>query len=87
VLRWWVINFTVVNPFPYLFQYAREGNSVSVHRKASCAPPASLGHRLTPISLAATDIVLLLTMLTGLFRLRYDGYGTFGLACLLWKQV
>jgi hypothetical protein len=37
--------------------------------------------------LAATDIVLLLTMLAGLFRLRYDGYGTFGLARLLWKQV
>jgi hypothetical protein len=26
-------------------------------------------------------------MLVGLFRLRHDGYGTFGLARLLWKQV
>jgi len=37
--------------------------------------------------MAVTDIVLLFIMLLGLFRLRHDGYGTFGLARLLWKQV
>jgi len=54
-----------------------------------CAGQATFGNRLTLISLAATDIVLLLMMLVGLFRLRHDGYGcaTFGLARLLWKQV
>ena len=37
--------------------------------------------------MAATDIVLLLIMVVGLLRLRRDGYATFGLARLLWKQV
>ena len=33
------------------------------------------------------DIVLLLTMLAGLLRLRSEGGGTFGIGGLLWKQV
>jgi hypothetical protein len=37
--------------------------------------------------MAVTDIVLLLIMLVGLLRLRHGGYGTFGLAQFLWKQV
>jgi hypothetical protein len=37
--------------------------------------------------LLVTDIVLLLTMLVGLLRLRSDGIGTFGIGQLLWKQV
>jgi hypothetical protein len=41
----------------------------------------------TLISVAVTDIILLLTMLLGLLRIRRDGDGTFGLAHLLWKQV
>jgi len=54
-----------------------------------CWGKTSLSNRLTLISLVATDIVLLLMMLVGLFRLRHDGYGsaTFGLAQFLWKQV
>jgi len=39
------------------------------------------------ISMAVTDIVLLLTMLVGLLRLRSNSGGTSGLAQLLWKQV
>ena len=39
------------------------------------------------ISLAVTDIALLLIMLAGLLRLRHYGCGTFGLAQLLWQQV
>ena len=39
------------------------------------------------ISLLVTDIVLILTMLFGLLRLRRFGGGTFELARLLWKQV
>ena len=38
-----------------------------------------------PITLA-TDVILFLTMLVGLFRLRL-GAGTFGLGRLLWTQV
>ena len=54
-----------------------------------CWGKTSLSNRLTLISLAATDIVLLLMMLVGLFRLLHDGYGsaTFGLVQFLWKQV
>jgi len=37
--------------------------------------------------MAVTDIILLLIMLVGLFRLRRNRCGTFGLAQLLWKQV
>jgi len=37
--------------------------------------------------MAATDIVLLLVMLVGLLRIRYDGGATFGVSHLLWKQV
>lgn len=37
--------------------------------------------------MAITDIILLVIMLVGLFRLRRHRCGTFGLAQLLWKQV
>ena len=37
--------------------------------------------------MVAMDIILLFIMLLGLFRMRHDGNGTFGLARLLWKQV
>jgi len=52
-----------------------------------CAARENFSNRLTLISVAVTDTVLLLMMLVGLFRLRRDGYATFGLARLLWKQV
>ena len=39
------------------------------------------------ISMAITDIILLLIMLIGLLRLRRHNGGTFGLARLLLKQV
>ena len=39
------------------------------------------------ISMAVTDIILLLIMLVGLLRLGGHRGGTFGLAHLLWKQV
>jgi len=39
------------------------------------------------ISMAVTDIILLLIMLVGLLRLRFQSGGTFGLARLLLKQV
>jgi len=38
------------------------------------------------VSMAVTDIILLLIMFVGLLRLRRHGGGTFGLARLLWKQ-
>jgi len=41
----------------------------------------------TIIVVFVTDIVLLLTMLVGLLRLRRRGGGTFELGRLLWKQV
>lgn len=33
------------------------------------------------------DVILLFTVLLGLFRMRRDGGGMFGLSQLLWKQV
>ena len=43
--------------------------------------------KLYIIIVVTTDIVLLLTMLVGLFRWRRDGGGGFGIGGLLWKQV
>lgn len=43
--------------------------------------------KLYIIIVVVTDIVLLLTMLVGLFRWRSDGGGRFGIGGLLWKQV
>ncbi len=34
-----------------------------------------------------SDMILLVTMLVGLLRLRRNGGGRFGLASLLWEQV
>ena len=39
------------------------------------------------ITTLVTDLVLLLTMLVGLFGTRRYGGGTFGLGGFLWKQV
>jgi hypothetical protein len=43
--------------------------------------------KLYIIIVVVTDIVLLLTMLVGLFRWRSDGGVRFGIGGLLWKQV
>ena len=39
------------------------------------------------ITIAITDIALLLMMLIGLFRLHHHGNDMFGLAQVLWRQV
>ena len=39
------------------------------------------------IVMVISDIILLVTMLVGLLRLRRNGGGRFGLASLLWEQV
>jgi len=39
------------------------------------------------IAILLTDLVLLLTMLVGLFGIRRNGGGRFGLGSFLWKQV
>jgi hypothetical protein len=41
----------------------------------------------TVIGSLVTDVVLLLIMLVGLFRMRLETGGAFGLARILWKQV
>jgi len=43
--------------------------------------------KLNIIVSLVTDIVLLLTMFVGLFRMRSHDDGTFGIGLLLWKQV
>jgi hypothetical protein len=52
-----------------------------------CAVLNSDTSRLNIIVLAIADIVLLLTVLIGLFRLRSNEGGPFGIGHLLWKQV
>jgi len=44
-------------------------------------------NKLNIIVTLITDIVLLLTVLVGLLRLRQDGGGRFGIGLLLWNQV
>lgn len=53
----------------------------------SCGLPNAPSNKPTLISMAVTDIVLLLIMLVGLLRLRRGSCGTFGLVQFLWKQV
>jgi hypothetical protein len=52
-----------------------------------CAPPNIESNKRAIIAMFVADILLLLTMLLGLHRLRDRAGGMFGLAHLLWKQV
>jgi len=59
---------------------------VSARVNFNCGVVNARSNELTLISMAITDIILLLTMAFGLLRLRRRGGGTFGLTRLLWKQ-
>ncbi|KAH9962340.1 hypothetical protein BC827DRAFT_1197716 [Russula dissimulans] len=52
----------------------------------ACGLPNVMSNKSATISVLASDIVLLLIMFIGLFRVRRRSGGTFGLARLLWKQ-
>ena len=52
-----------------------------------CTLPNIKSNKLAIITMFVADILLLLTMLLGLHRLRDRAGGMFGLARLLWKQV
>ena len=52
-----------------------------------CFPTNGEDNKPTLIAMLATDVILLIIMLVGLFRLRQDGRGAFGLTQLMWKQV
>jgi len=58
-----------------------------VPTELTCVVHNATENALTLISMAVTDIILLLIMLVGLLRLRYHGGATSGLTYLLWKQV
>ncbi len=45
------------------------------------------GIKLSTIAIFANDIILILIMLFGLYRLRRHGGGLVGLGRLLWNQV
>jgi hypothetical protein len=53
----------------------------------ACAASNVDGVKLTLVVTLITDILLLVTVLVGLFRLRRDGGGRSGLQGLLWRQV
>jgi hypothetical protein len=50
-------------------------------------PTNTESNKLNIIVTLVTDVILLLIMLIGLFRLRRNGAGTFGLGQLLWRQA
>jgi hypothetical protein len=52
-----------------------------------CSPANIETSKPSIIVMAISDIILLVTMLVGLLRLRRNGGGRFGLAKLLWEQV
>ena len=62
-------------------------HSVWVSARFNCGVVNPESNKLTLMSMAITDIILLLTMLVGLLRLRRYCGGTFGLTHLLWTQV
>jgi len=53
----------------------------------ACVPVNAESSELNIIAMLVTDIALLLIMLGGLFNLRRNGGGEFGLTQLLWRQV
>jgi hypothetical protein len=58
----------------------------SVPEKRVCVPSDLSGVKLALIVTLIIDILLLVTVLVGLLRLRRDGGGRFGLQGFLWKQ-
>jgi hypothetical protein len=52
-----------------------------------CMPTNTTTSTLNVTPMLVTDITLLLIMLVGLFRLRREGGGWFGLSQFLWRQV
>jgi hypothetical protein len=49
--------------------------------------PADMALNFVTAVMLATDIILLIVMLVGLFRLHRHVGGKFGLAQVLWRQV
>ena len=64
-----------------------QARSAWVSSRSSCAILNTEENKLNIIVTLVLHVVLLLTMLAGLFRLRRDGSGRFGIAQLLWNQV
>jgi hypothetical protein len=79
-----MICFDTLDLLNLLYPQAR---AAWVPAQLTCVVTDSRSHILTLMAMVATDIALLLVMLTGLLRLRCQGGGTFGIAQLLWKQV
>jgi len=71
----------------FLVQGAARLRSVLEPAPVGCVVVNARSSLPTLVSVAVTDIILLLTMLLGLLRIRSHCDGTFGLAHLLWKQV
>ena len=77
-------NFNCLGPFRLIHPQLR---SHWYDFLPGCIVFNSRSSELNLIVTLITDTVLLLTMLVGLFRLRRDGDGKFGIGSLLWKQV
>jgi hypothetical protein len=53
----------------------------------TCGTSNIQSNKLTVVSIFVTDVILLLIMLLGLLRLRFDGGGLLHIGSFLWKQV
>jgi len=70
----------------FLIQGTARLHSKWLSDESSCMVVDTPSNTASLISMAVTDIILLLIMLVGLLRLRFHSGGTFGLARLLLKQ-
>jgi len=70
----------------FITQGIVRARSAWVSSRSSCTVINTEENKLNIIVTLALDMVLLLTMLAGLLRLRRDGSGRFGVAQLLWNQ-
>jgi len=70
----------------FITQGIVRARSAWVSSRSSCTVINTEENKLNIIVTLALDMVLLLTMLAGLLRLRRDGSGRFGVARLLWIQ-
>jgi hypothetical protein len=53
----------------------------------TCLPPNMKYQKVALIAMFAMDVILVLTMLVGLFRFLNPGEGMYGLGHRLWQQV
>ncbi|KAH9970478.1 hypothetical protein BJV74DRAFT_990521 [Russula compacta] len=80
VIGLWVTNMA------FLIQSCVKTRSIWVPTERACVVPDMKNLELALIVTFIVDVILLFTVLLGLFRMHREGGGMFGLSQLLWKQ-